>query len=783
MPAHALENFDVEDLLSLSLEDLVDIRVSTGGLSQSTSATSASAITIIRQDQIELTPAKNLASLLEQHVPGLMLMEHSEGNKIGIRGLIAAENYKLLLLVNGKNITNMIYEGAIVELDLWDMADIERIEVVRGPGSVTYGTGAIAGVINIITKSASSNIPKASISLMNNQAYGSRGINMHYQKKLGMFKTYSFLSYRKTTGFEDPKYFQMTTNEPSDIRYLGFRSIDSNGPQDYLADGLDRPQIKGHFDMELGDDLNIWLRYSQSGQSHSFQTKRNEEDALGNPIKEVNPRHVGLRNFIASTNYNFEIDEHSNIQAHLTYDNQEYIRRNFRNPQYSVDSIENINQYAFSQERFVASALYSLTYQENLNIIAGYEYSRIGMHAPWGKSDDHIWVYEGLDFISSNTTSVYLDESDASLNQEPDTSDSVEVGDGLIFETHSQLLESTYQLSENTQFLYAHRIDVSDVSDTMFSPRFSVSQQLDENNIAVITTQRALRMMPLRAQYLAHRNGESSEHESIDSLEFSLTNTQFEHTSINTRAYYNQINAVGYDGEKLEFLSDIEIAGLEFDVRYKTSKTEVSVNHAYLYLIDMDMNDSLKNGSSRNNISFADYYYITKSNGGASIPLLLTSEGNGLNNWSSNSTKLLLTNYFFERRLRTHINTQIYWDYEGAYDEMYMYQNAYDNFDTSTLSSADLAIFNTQKAEFEKERALLEDEDAYKYDVSVNGSIAYDWQIDQDHQFSLALYADNIFSTKKRYYVSTGSNQDYPSRLKYAEEPRTVGINLTLSFK
>ena len=266
-------------------------------------------------------------------------------------------------------------------------------------------------------------------------------------------------------------------------------------------------------------------------------------------------------------------------------------------------------------------------------------------------------------------------------------------------------------------------------------------------------------------------------------MEFSLTNTQFEHTSINTRAYYNQINAVGYDGEKLEFLSDIEIAGLEFDVRYKTSKTEVSVNHAYLYLIDMDMNDSLKNGSSRNNISFADYYYITKSNGGASIPLLLTSEGNGLNNWSSNSTKLLLTNYFFERRLRTHINTQIYWDYEGAYDEMHMYQNAYDNFDTSTLSSADLAIFNTQKAEFEKERALLEDEDAYKYDVSVNGSIAYDWQIDQDHQFSLALYADNIFSTKKRYYVSTGSNQDYPSRLKYAEEPRTVGINLTLSFK
>ena len=69
--------------MSLSLEDLMDIRVSTGSLSDSTAATSSSAITIIRQEQIELSAAKNLAVLLEQHVPGLMLMEHSEGNKIG----------------------------------------------------------------------------------------------------------------------------------------------------------------------------------------------------------------------------------------------------------------------------------------------------------------------------------------------------------------------------------------------------------------------------------------------------------------------------------------------------------------------------------------------------------------------------------------------------------------------------------------------------------------------------------------------------------------------------
>jgi outer membrane receptor for ferrienterochelin and colicin len=191
--AHSLDNFGVNDLMSLSLEDLIDIRVSTGGLTESTSATSASAITIIRQEQIELSAAKNLANLLEQHVPGLVLMEHSEGNKIGIRGLIAAENYKLLILVNGKNITNMVYEGAITELDLWDLGDIERIEVVRGPGSVTYGTGAIAGVINLITKNADSNIPITSVSLMNNQTYQSTGVNIQYRAKKDDIGMYSFL--------------------------------------------------------------------------------------------------------------------------------------------------------------------------------------------------------------------------------------------------------------------------------------------------------------------------------------------------------------------------------------------------------------------------------------------------------------------------------------------------------------------------------------------------------------------------------------------------------------
>ena len=55
-------------------------------------------------------------------------MAHSDGNKIGIRGNIAAESYKLLILLNGEDTINMVYAGVLTDIDQWDMNDIERVQ-------------------------------------------------------------------------------------------------------------------------------------------------------------------------------------------------------------------------------------------------------------------------------------------------------------------------------------------------------------------------------------------------------------------------------------------------------------------------------------------------------------------------------------------------------------------------------------------------------------------------------------------------------------------------------
>jgi deferrochelatase/peroxidase EfeB len=94
------------------------------------------------------------------------------------------------------------------------------------------------------------------------------------------------------------------------------------------------------------------------------------------------------------------------------------------------------------------------------------------------------------------------------------------------------------------------------------------------------------------------------------------------------------------------------------------------------------MNDTLKTGVIRNNISFSDYFYRTRSD----VPLLLEGYGDGLYNIHENITKLIFTAKLLNNKLVAQTNAQVYWDSQGSYDEMRMYQRAYDESDSNSLT-------------------------------------------------------------------------------------------------
>ncbi|MCK5536005.1 MAG: TonB-dependent receptor [Bacteroidales bacterium] len=132
---------DREYLFDLSLDELLNIKVTTAGkIEQSISDIPSSVVVITRAD-IETMGYKNVMEALGS-IPGLFPYKSYLDQTLGVRGFLGGTN--IILLVNNVN-QHGVYNIVPIEA-------IDRIEVVRGPKSVMYGTGAFLGVINIITK-------------------------------------------------------------------------------------------------------------------------------------------------------------------------------------------------------------------------------------------------------------------------------------------------------------------------------------------------------------------------------------------------------------------------------------------------------------------------------------------------------------------------------------------------------------------------------------------------------------------------------------------------------
>ncbi|MGY6275018.1 TonB-dependent receptor plug domain-containing protein [Methylomonas sp. MgM2] len=110
-----------------------------------------SVTSVVTQEDIEAIGARRLEDVLE-YLPGIHVSTARAGNKvIGFRGIYSEANTQVLLLVNGIPLRNIAIGGMPLA---WTMPvkNITHIEIIRGPGSMLYGSDATTGVINIITK-------------------------------------------------------------------------------------------------------------------------------------------------------------------------------------------------------------------------------------------------------------------------------------------------------------------------------------------------------------------------------------------------------------------------------------------------------------------------------------------------------------------------------------------------------------------------------------------------------------------------------------------------------
>jgi iron complex outermembrane recepter protein len=143
-----------KDLGNKSIEDLMNIEVTSVSKKEEKLSRTAAAVFVISQEDIRRSGATNLPDLLRM-VPGLDVAQvNSSTWAISSRGFNDEAANKLLVLIDGRTVYSPLFGGVFWDVQQVPLEIIDHIEVIRGPGAAVWGANAVNGVINITTKKA-----------------------------------------------------------------------------------------------------------------------------------------------------------------------------------------------------------------------------------------------------------------------------------------------------------------------------------------------------------------------------------------------------------------------------------------------------------------------------------------------------------------------------------------------------------------------------------------------------------------------------------------------------
>lgn len=140
------------DLTNLSLEELANVEVVSVQKRPKALKDTPAAVSVVTGDEIEASGATSVPSLLRR-APGVHVAKLDSSQwAIGIRGFTNSVARAQLALMDGRSLYTPLFAGTYWDVQNVFLEDVDRIEIVRGPGGTLWGANAVNGIVNIITK-------------------------------------------------------------------------------------------------------------------------------------------------------------------------------------------------------------------------------------------------------------------------------------------------------------------------------------------------------------------------------------------------------------------------------------------------------------------------------------------------------------------------------------------------------------------------------------------------------------------------------------------------------
>ncbi|HMH16719.1 MAG TPA: TonB-dependent receptor, partial [Burkholderiales bacterium] len=248
--ALAAEPMRVADLAELSIEELSNIQVTSVSKHAERLADAPASIFVITGEDIRRSGATRLAEALRL-APNLEVSRvNANSYAISARGFNNTIDNKLLVLIDGRTVYTPLFSGVFWDAQDVMLEDVERIEVISGPGAALWGANAVNGVINVITRRSSDTQGGFAYARSGNLE---RGYGARYGGALGEGGSYRIYG-RSFDIFNTSTAGGATASDAWSKGQVGFRTDWGTAANGFTLQG---DAYRGSLDQALGDDSSI----------------------------------------------------------------------------------------------------------------------------------------------------------------------------------------------------------------------------------------------------------------------------------------------------------------------------------------------------------------------------------------------------------------------------------------------------------------------------------------------------------------------------------------------